>query len=43
MLHCDLKPENIMIDEIGQIKLIDFGSTRIAGVADKKLASSLLL
>ncbi len=34
MLHCDLKPENIMIDEIGQIKLIDFGSARIAGVAE---------
>jgi protein phosphatase len=33
MLHCDLKPENIMIDEIGQIKLIDFGSTRIAPIA----------
>ncbi|MDG2395949.1 bifunctional protein-serine/threonine kinase/phosphatase [Candidatus Thioglobus sp.] len=34
MLHCDLKPENIMIDKMGQIKLIDFGSTRIAGVAE---------
>jgi protein phosphatase len=34
MLHCDLKPENIMIDEIGQIKIIDFGSARIAGVAE---------
>jgi len=34
MLHCDLKPENIMIDEIGQIKLIDFGSARIAGVTE---------
>lgn len=34
MLHCDLKPENIMIDKIGQIKLIDFGSARIAGVAE---------
>ncbi|SMM99885.1 serine/threonine protein kinase [uncultured Candidatus Thioglobus sp.] len=34
MLHCDLKPENIMIDEIGQVKLIDFGSARIAGVSE---------
>jgi protein phosphatase len=34
MLHCDLKPENIMIDELGQIKIIDFGSARIAGVAE---------
>ena len=32
MLHCDLKPENIMIDEMSQVKLIDFGSARIAGV-----------
>jgi protein phosphatase len=34
MLHCDLKPENIMIDEMGQVKLIDFGSARIAGVSE---------
>ncbi|CAB9539626.1 Nitrite transporter-associated serine/threonine protein kinase [Bathymodiolus brooksi thiotrophic gill symbiont] len=34
MLHCDLKPENIMIDKIGQIKLIDFGSAKIAGVVE---------
>ncbi len=34
MLHCDLKPENIMINEIGQVKLIDFGSARIAGVTE---------
>ena len=34
MLHCDLKPENIMINKIGQVKLIDFGSARIAGVAE---------
>jgi protein phosphatase len=39
MLHCDLKPENIMIDEMGQIKLIDFGSARIAGVSE--LVSSI--
>lgn len=34
MLHCDLKPENIMINEMGQVKLIDFGSARIAGVSE---------
>jgi len=34
MLHCDLKPENIMIDEMCQVKLIDFGSARIAGVSE---------
>lgn len=34
MLHCDLKPENIMIDEMSQVKLIDFGSARIAGVSE---------
>jgi serine/threonine protein phosphatase PrpC len=34
MLHQDLRPENIMIDTAGTVKIIDFGSTRIAGVAE---------
>lgn len=34
MLHQDLKPGNIMLSEEGVIKIIDFGSTRIAGIAD---------
>lgn len=34
MLHQDLKPGNIMLSEEGTIKIIDFGSTRIAGIAD---------
>jgi len=32
MVHQDIKPENIMIDKHGSIKIIDFGSTRVAGL-----------
>jgi serine/threonine protein kinase len=34
MLHQDLRPENIMIDKTGTVKIIDFGSTRVAGVME---------
>ena len=34
MLHQDLRPANIMIDSTGTVKIIDFGSTRIQGVAE---------
>ncbi len=34
MIHQDLRPENIMIDSLGTIKIIDFGSTRVEGIAD---------
>ncbi len=34
MLHQDLRPENIMIDAAGTVKLIDFGSTRVAGIVE---------
>lgn len=34
MLHQDLRPENIMIDTTGTVKIIDFGSTRVAGISE---------
>ncbi len=34
MLHQDLRPDNIMIDKTNTVKIIDFGSVRVAGVAE---------
>lgn len=33
MLQQDLRPENIMIDSAGTLKIIDFGSTQVAGIS----------
>ena len=34
MVHQDLRPKNIMIDESGVVKIIDFGSTKVAGISE---------
>lgn len=34
MLHQDLRPNNIMIDQTGIVKIIDFGSTQVAGLRE---------
>jgi serine/threonine protein phosphatase PrpC/predicted Ser/Thr protein kinase len=34
MLHQDLRPDNIIIDKTQTVKIIDFGSARVSGVAE---------
>lgn len=34
MIHQDIRPENILIDKSGTVKIIDFGSTRVEGIEE---------
>ncbi len=34
MIHQDLRPENVMIDHDGTVKIIDLGSTSVAGIEE---------
>ncbi len=34
MVHQDLKPDNIMLDGTGTVKILDFGATRVAGIME---------
>jgi len=39
MLHQDLRPNNIIIDESNTVKIIDFGSTYVAGIEEIQSAA----
>jgi serine/threonine protein phosphatase PrpC/predicted Ser/Thr protein kinase len=34
MIHQDIRPNNIMIDKNGVVKIIDFGATKVAGIEE---------
>lgn len=34
MIHQDVRPDNIMVDKTGTVKIIDFGSTKVKGVIE---------
>lgn len=40
-LHQDLKLENIVVNEAGEVKVIDYGSCRIAGLREPHLAGDV--
>ncbi|MES2939735.1 MAG: protein kinase [Pseudomonadota bacterium] len=34
MVHQDLRPENVLVDADGTVKIIDFGAARVAGIVE---------
>lgn len=40
MVHQDIRPNNIMLDKHGTVKIIDFGSTKVPGINELKHNSS---
>ena len=39
MVHQDIRPDNILIDEAGTARIIDLGATRVAGLLDGRAGS----
>jgi len=39
MLHQDIRPDNLMIDKTGTVKIIDFGSAKVKGVIEAEPAT----
>lgn len=42
IIHCDIAPETIMVTDIGEIKLLDFGATRYVTTANSKSLAIIL-
>lgn len=42
VVHCDIKPDNFIIDSQGRIKLIDFGCSQVGSVDVKEAAHEFL-
>lgn len=40
MVHQDLRPENVMMDKTGTVRIIDLGSTHVAGISELDAAHS---
>ncbi len=43
ILHQDLRPENILIDRAGTARIMDFGSARVAGLAEASAEEAEIL
>src|SRR5204863_2402306 len=40
IVHCDLKPENVMLGDFGEVLVMDWGVAREAGARDAQIAGT---